>query len=285
LALLQSRFRVVLEANDPRTGRTELGQAIAQGDRFGYFSLPGFTGDASFPEVFVKMADARSLPGASFWTFHTGLTDLQYTMTVTDGITRAVRTYHNDRSDPARLCGGADTAAFQESVFRASVSRSEVVASPAPQGPASAFSKSVRSAWRLVLSSYRKLAGSENCVAGPNNLCLLGDRFRVTLSATDPRTGRFAVGQALAQGDRFGYFSLPAFTGDPTFPEVLAKMVDATTAPPPIGGFFWVFHTGLTDLQYSMTVVDTVTGTVKVYQNDRSDPSRLCGGADTAAFR
>ncbi len=64
-----------------------------------------------FPEVFLKMADATSSSGG-FWVFHTGLTDLQYTMTVTDTVTGAVRTYQNDRSDPARLCGGSDTAAF-----------------------------------------------------------------------------------------------------------------------------------------------------------------------------
>jgi hypothetical protein len=103
----------------------------------------------------------------------------------------------------------------------------------------------------------------------------------VSLSATDPRTGAVGPGRAIPRGDRFGYFSLPSFTGDATFPEVFVKLLDART----LGGFFWTFHTGLTDLQYTMTVADTATGAVRVYRNDRTDPSRLCGGADTAAFQ
>ncbi len=122
------------------------------------------------------------------------------------------------------------------------------------------------------------------CTAGPAQLCLLGGRFRATVNATDPRTGTTATGHAISQTDRYGMFSLPDFTGDASFPEVILKMADATAAPPPYGGSFWVFHTGLTDLQYTLTIEDLVKGVTRTYQNDRSDPTHLCGGADTAAF-
>ena len=46
-----------------------------------------------------------------------------------------------------------------------------------------------------------------------------------------------------------------------------------------------MFHTGLTDLEYTLTVTDRETGAQRVYRNDRSDPSRLCGAADTKAFQ
>lgn len=122
------------------------------------------------------------------------------------------------------------------------------------------------------------------CLQDVNQLCLLGNRFRLTVLANDPRSGITATGQAIPQSDRYGSFSLPRFTGDPTFPEVIVKMADATNVPKPLGGYFWVFHTGLTDLQYTLTVEDLITGAKRTYQNDRSDPTRLCGGADTAAF-
>lgn len=109
---LLDRFSATAAATDPRTGQTAVGVAVAPSDNWGYFSLPEFTGDAEFPEVFVKMIDATSLPEASFWVFHTGLTDLEYVLTITDAVTGAQRSYRNDRSDPSRLCGGADTAAF-----------------------------------------------------------------------------------------------------------------------------------------------------------------------------
>jgi hypothetical protein len=111
---------------------------------------------------------------------------------------------------------------------------------------------------------------------------LLGGRFRATIRAKDPRTGRIAEGTALARADGFGYFSLPAFTGDPTFPEVFVKMTDATALP---GGYFWVFHTRLTDLEYTLTVTDQVTGAVQTYLRDAPDGTELCGEADTMAFR
>jgi len=50
------------------------------------------------------------------------------------------------------------------------------------------------------------------------------------------------------------------------------------------GGHFWVFHTGLTDLSYELTVRDTVTGAVRIYPGGATSGTRLCGAADTSAF-
>ncbi len=249
LCLLGGRFVATVQAVDPRTGRLEVGRAVPQADRFGYFSLPGFTGDPSFPEILVKMVDATSFDGG-YWVFHSGLTDLQYTLSIVDTVTGRQKSYRNDRSDPQSLCGGADTRTFTN----------EPIADAQSNAPRSA----------------RVLPGE-----GSPTLDLLG-RFQATLFAVDPRTGRTANGIAVPQGAKWGYFSLPAFTNDATFPEVFVKMLDATALP---GGYFWLFHTGLTDLEYTLTVTDSVTGEQKTYRNDRSDLSRLCGGADTRAFQ
>jgi hypothetical protein len=245
LCLLGGRFVVTVQAIDPRTGRLEVGTALSQTDRWGYFSLPGFTGDPSFPEIVVKMADATSF-GEGFWVFHSGLTDLQYTLSVVDTVTGQQKSYQNDRSDPQALCGGADTGTF----------------TGAAASPAAGARQSARAS------------------APAGSLPLLG-RFNATLSAIDPRTGREAAGVPIARDAKWGYFSLPDFTGDASFPEVFVKMLDATA----LSGSFWVFHTGLTDLEYTLTVTDSQTGAQRVYRNQRSDPSRLCGGADTDAFR
>ena len=42
-------------------------------------------------------------------------------------------------------------------------------------------------------------------------------------------------------------------------------MLDATS----FSGTFWVFHTGLTDPEYTLTVTDTQTGTEWVYRNEQ----------------
>jgi len=55
-------------------------------------------------------------------------------------------------------------------------------------------------------------------------------------------------------------------------------MIDATSLP---GGDVWLFIGTLTNLNYTLTLTDTVTGHVKHYVNASYDSSHLCGGADT----
>jgi hypothetical protein len=227
---------------------------VSDGDRFGYFSFPSLTGQAGFPEVIVKMRDATGQPapyGGSVWVFHTALTDLDYTLAVRDTSTGRVRTYLSHKTGlPSEVaCGEADTRAFA--------------------GACTAQTLPARSSDAGLVD-----------VSDPA-LTLLSGRFRATLSATDPRTGRIAEGQAIPRADAFGYFSLPGSRGDPSFPEVLVKMTDATALP---GGRFWVFHTGLTDVEYTLTITDQVTGAVRIYRRSAPALPELCGRADTSAF-
>jgi len=57
----------------------------------------------------VKMVDFSAVNG-NFWFFYTGLTNLAYTLTVTDSVTGAIRTYASARP----YCGGADIRAFTD---------------------------------------------------------------------------------------------------------------------------------------------------------------------------
>ena len=101
-------FRVQLTVRDRRTGRTAAGLGTALDDLYGYFTVPGLTTHADNPEVFVKVVDGRAVNGA-FWFFHGALTDLEYTLTVTEQATGRVKTF----SKPAgSACGGFDTSAF-----------------------------------------------------------------------------------------------------------------------------------------------------------------------------
>lgn len=118
---------------------------------------------------------------------------------------------------------------------------------------------------------------------GPTRgLGLLSGRFEITLSATNPRTGQSTVGTARALSDVAGYFSLPDFAGDSSFPEITVKMVDATAAAPPFGGSFWFFYSSLTDVSFTLTITDHRSGRVRSYSNAGSP--LFCGGADTNAF-
>jgi hypothetical protein len=242
LCLLGGRYRATVMAQIPdwrRDFRVARGTVVQQGDRFGSISFPSFTGDASFPEVVVKIVEPSSDRGV--WVFYGGMTDLPYILSVTDTTTGRMETYTNLQN---RLCGGADTAAFFEE--------------PGP--------------W-----DYGRSASAASRTRSENGaLSLLGDRFSVRLSAFSSRHNRTELGVAVPGTDRYGYFSLPGFTGDPAFPEVYVKMVDFTA----VSGNFWFFHTGMTSLPYTLTVTDTVTGAVRTYEN----PGDFCAGADVGAF-
>jgi photosystem II stability/assembly factor-like uncharacterized protein len=196
------------------------------------------------PEIFVKLADGRAFPNRAFWFFHASVADLAYTITVRDTSTGRVRFYRNEPSNPG--CGAADTAAFVE--------RS---ASPA--------SEDLR-------------AGSSLSPGDGETLSLMGGRFQATLSVLNPFTGTTDSGRAMPQTDGLGYFSFPSVTGDPAFPEVFVSIFE----PRPFERTF--AHTGLTNLQYTLTITDQETGLARIHQNDGNDVFNLCGGLETVAF-
>ena len=76
----------------------------------------------------------------------------------------------------------------------------------------------------------------------------------------------------------FGFFSIPAITGNPGNPEVFVKILDGTL----INGEFWFFYGGLTDLEYTLTVTDQGTGAVRTYSKARRQ--RVWGLRAQAAF-
>jgi len=105
-------FEVTLEARDPRTGNTGTGRAIPQNDVFGYFTIPILvpTSGPLVPEVFVKILDATAI-GQNYWVFWGGLTDLDYTLRVTETSTGVTKEYHNPVTG-SPSCLGADTSGF-----------------------------------------------------------------------------------------------------------------------------------------------------------------------------
>ena len=105
-------FAVTLTATDPRTGTTGQGQLVAQTDIYGIFSIPNITGNASNPEVIVKMVDASGI-GAGYWVFYSALTDLTYTLSVREASTGATKTY-NDAKVGTTVCGQFDTSGFAQ---------------------------------------------------------------------------------------------------------------------------------------------------------------------------
>jgi hypothetical protein len=105
LCLLGNRFQVDVTWIDQHSGGLQgVGTAIPSTDQTGYFWF--FSIDNT--ELVVKMVDGRPLNN-HFWVFRGGLSDVDYTIRVTDTATGAVQTYRNPANS---LTSGADTSAF-----------------------------------------------------------------------------------------------------------------------------------------------------------------------------
>jgi len=87
-----------------RDGRTGTGQAVPLTSDSGYF---WFFADGNV-ELVVKVLDGRSNNG-HYWVFYGALSDVAYTLTVTDNETGQTRTYDNPQDTLASV---ADTGAF-----------------------------------------------------------------------------------------------------------------------------------------------------------------------------
>ena len=96
------------------------------------------------------------------------------------------------------------------------------------------------------------------CVASSTALCLHGGRFRVTVSWEKP-TGEHGDGIGVMLTDDSAYFWFFSAANV----ELVVKTLDACS----ISQRFWVFAGGLTDVSVRMTVVDTVAGVVRIYDN------------------
>ncbi len=103
-AQLQSgRFSATVTWSDPQ-GSTGSGTPIGVAGNtqgFWFFSPDNI-------ELTVKVLDGRNLNG-HFWVFYGSLTDVAFTLTVTDNVTGAQKTYTNAQGTNG---SNADTAAF-----------------------------------------------------------------------------------------------------------------------------------------------------------------------------
>jgi hypothetical protein len=242
------RFAARVDWKNPFTGQTGTGKALP---------LTGDTGafwffDAANLELMIKVLDGGGVNG-HFWVFYGSLSNVEYTITVTDTSTGTAKTYHN--------------APFQFA------SRADVEAFPSAPAPASAAPAAVP-----------KLSPAVPCSDSSQSLCLANGKFDVRVSFVDPRTGSTGQGKAVPLTGDTGAF----WFFDPANLELMVKVLDARG----VNGHFWVFYGALSDVGYTITVTDTATGATRTYHNasttwpagrtsllfnfNREDPMKRC---------
>jgi hypothetical protein len=130
-------------------------------------------------------------------------------------------------------------------------------------------------------ASARTLVAPGACVPSDDTVCLLGDRFRVTIDylnqfANPPQPGKLRAARLLPGTQNpdtatFGFSSAQAI-------EVVVRIQDTR----PFGlSRFDVYYGGMTDVEYTVTVQDMQTGTTRQYRNP---PGKVGADVDRSSF-
>ncbi|MDY7093305.1 MAG: hypothetical protein SX243_10085 [Acidobacteriota bacterium] len=258
-----NRFEVSVSWEDFQ-GRTGQGQGLYLPNGPGAF----WFFDQDNLEMAVKVLDGRPVNG-HWWVFFGALTNVEFTLTVRDTATGQVREYFN----PLRnFASRGDTRAFPGSGLLPEGD----AATASSRSPGDQFSSS---GWLALPAGALPSGGGSlpegGCTANGTDdalaLCL-AERFlvRVTWRDFQDRTG---TGKAIPLTDDTGSFWF--FSPDNT--EMLVKVLDGR----PVNGHWWVFFGSLTNVEFTLTVEDVMTGELKTYVNPlRNFASR----GDTRAF-
>jgi ELWxxDGT repeat protein len=257
---LLGRFRVEVTWVDQHNGGSGEGRAVRPSGADDYASGHFWFFGSENIELIVKMLDGTSANGFH-WLFYGALTDVEYEIEVTDTLTGERRTYHNP---PGELCGEGDTAAFPGSFGGASRTggSGQLRSLSLPAAPIGLDA---------IVSAAHPTA---TCIPDAHTLCLLDNRFRVSVEWQDQHNGGSGSGGAIGYTDVTGFFWF--FTADNV--ELVVKALDARA----VNGHFWFFYGALSDVAYTITFEDLVDGhRTRQYVNP---PGEICGRGDTAAF-
>jgi len=263
LCLNGGRFKVQVTWRVPSQGTSGVGTAAALTGDTGYF----WFFSSNNIELVLKVVDGRGFNG-KFWVFYGALSDVEYSIAVTDTATGTVRTYSNPSGSLASV---ADTAAFDGgSIGATGGSEESKVEGPTSNGDDPGLNPGSNPG-PLMLES--RTSASAACVAGDSTLCLNGGRFKVEVGWRVPSQGTSGSGRAVTlTGDtgQFWFFSANNI-------ELVIKVVDGRG----FNGKFWVFYGALSDVEYTIQVTDTATGNSKTFVNPSG---HLASVADTSGF-
>jgi hypothetical protein len=236
------RFKAGISWKDPTSGNTGVAHPVhltPDTGAFWFFSATNL-------ELMVKVVNGTGLNG-DFWVYTGALSNVEYTLTVTDTVTGAERSYYNP---PSRFGNVADVNAFAVPGFI-----------PLVEEPPSPVLQEV------------SFETCENQGPLPRALCFQNERFKAVVDFKNPLTGATGSAVSVSLSPDTGVFW---FFGDANL-ELMVKLLDGRA----VNGKFWFFYGALSDVEYTITVYDSKTGGSRVYHNPQGT---LASGADINAF-
>ena len=241
LCLSQERFSVQVSWTD-FSGNSGSGQVVpfqsADSGLFWFFSADNW-------EMMVKILDGCPI-NEHFWVFAAATTDVEYTLTVTDTLTSESKSYSNPLGSAAPAL--TDTEAL----------RTCDGARPHPSVATPALSLGVPADIERRLETI-SLESLLPCSTTDNALCLNGDRFLVEAEWKDFQ-GNEGVASVVPFGSNdsglFWFFNADNW-------EMLIKVLDGCA----LNNHYWIFAAATTNVEYTLRVTDTSTGTVRSYAN------------------
>jgi ELWxxDGT repeat protein len=197
-------------------------------------------------ETILKVLDGGGVNG-HVWVFYGALSNVEYTLTVTDTETGLAKRYFNPSGQFASV---GDTHGF---------------------GPLGSFSTAPPAPLPLI-SERTHRAAAVPCQPTSERLCLENGRFAVDVAWKDFQ-GRTGKGKAVPLFDETGAF----WFFDAANIELVVKTLDGRA----VNDRFWLFYGALSNVEYTLTVQDMQTGAIKTYRNPSG---RFASVGDTQAF-
>ena len=273
LCLRSGRFELRADWTNPdQAGEFGTGTAVPVdiSDESGLF----WFFDPANIELVTKVLDGSRLNG-HYWMFFGALSDVEYWLTLRDTAAGgSQRTYHNP---PKEICGQSDTRAFPGDLAALMGSSSSTEESSRLAG----LGQVRVSVMPLDVTSVVQTDDSAGqCEPTESRLCLLENRFAIDVSFIDPNIkdpevdpeGAATVASSLGTPNTgfFWFFNQENI-------ELAVKVLDGRG----INGKFWLLYGALSDVEYEITVTDTMTMQSKTYRNEARS---ICGEIDTDAF-
>jgi len=246
LCALGGRFRVIVDWTNPYGGgATGPGRAVRLTDSFGTF----WFFDAESPDLAVRVVDGRSVNG-KIWIASGALTDVEYTLRVTDTSTGTLKSYHNP---PRQLRSFVDTEAFDGTAPGPTPVASVTLPTEPSRGDAPAT------------------MSDSTCQALGTTLCLQEGLFTAEAWWRKPGEPYWSrAGRPIPISRTSGAFALTSAD-----PDLVVKVLDGRS----VNGSWWIFCTSLGNVDYSLSVSGFYAS-----RNYRGAPSQPIATIDLMAF-